>query len=32
MDTFDAELLDRMQTELPLVERPYAALADALGT
>jgi DNA-binding Lrp family transcriptional regulator len=31
MDAFDAALLDRLQTDLPLVERPYAALAEALG-
>ncbi len=29
-DPFDARLLDRLQTDLPLVERPYAALAEAL--
>ena len=32
MDDLDAQLLDRIQTELPLVERPYAALADAIGS
>ena len=31
MDTFDAALLDHLQNDLPLVERPYAALAEALG-
>jgi len=30
MDRFDAALLDRLQNDLPLVERPYAALAEAL--
>jgi DNA-binding Lrp family transcriptional regulator len=30
MDSFDAALLDRLQNDLPLVERPYAALAEAL--
>ena len=29
MDDLDAQLLDRIQNELPLVERPYAALAEA---
>jgi siroheme decarboxylase len=29
-DPFDARMLDRLQTELPLVERPWAALAEAL--
>jgi DNA-binding Lrp family transcriptional regulator len=28
----DAALLDRLQTDLPLVERPWAELASALGT
>ena len=32
VDDLDAQLLDRIQTELPLVERPYAALADAIGS
>ena len=32
MDDLDAQLLDRIQTELPLVERPYAALAEAIGS
>jgi siroheme decarboxylase len=32
VDDLDARLLDRIQTELPLVERPYAALADAIGS
>jgi DNA-binding Lrp family transcriptional regulator len=31
-DPFDARLLDRLQTDLPLVERPWAALADALDS
>ncbi len=32
VDDLDAQLLDRIQTELPLVERPYAALAEAIGS
>ncbi|MEY2518212.1 MAG: hypothetical protein QOJ89_5576, partial [bacterium] len=32
MDDLDAKLLDRIQTELPLVERPYAALAAEIGS
>src|SRR5215470_8643965 len=32
VDTFDAALLDRLQNDLPLVERPWAALAEALDT
>jgi DNA-binding Lrp family transcriptional regulator len=32
MEGFDAALLDRLQNDLPLVERPYAALAEALGS
>ena len=32
VDDLDAQLLDRIQTELPLVERPYAALAAAIGS
>jgi DNA-binding Lrp family transcriptional regulator len=32
VDTFDAALLDRLQNDLPLVERPWAALAELLGT
>ena len=32
MDDLDTQLLDRIQTELPLVERPYAALAETLGS
>ena len=32
MDDLDAQLLDRIQTELPLVARPYAALAEAIGS
>src|SRR6478752_2600525 len=31
-DPFDARLLDRLQTDLPLVPRPWAALADALDS
>jgi DNA-binding Lrp family transcriptional regulator len=31
MDAFDAAVLDRLQNDLPLVERPYAALGEALG-
>ena len=30
MDAFDAALLDRLQNDLPLVERPWAALAELL--
>ena len=32
MDDLDTKLLDRIQTELPLVQRPYAALAEAIGS
>jgi DNA-binding Lrp family transcriptional regulator len=32
VDDLDTQLLDRIQTELPLVERPYAALADVIGS
>jgi DNA-binding Lrp family transcriptional regulator len=32
VDDLDAQLLDRIQTELPLVERPYGALAEAIGS
>jgi DNA-binding Lrp family transcriptional regulator len=32
VDDLDAKLLDRIQTELPLVERPYAALAAEIGS
>jgi siroheme decarboxylase len=32
VDDLDAKLLDRIQTELPLVERPYAALAEEIGS
>jgi len=32
VDDLDAQLLDRIQTDLPLVERPYAALAEAIGS
>jgi len=32
VDELSTQLLDRIQTELPLVERPYAALADQLGS
>jgi siroheme decarboxylase len=32
VDALDTLLLDRIQTELPLVERPYEALADAIGS
>lgn len=31
MDAVDRRLLDRLQAELPLVLRPFAALGDALG-
>ena len=32
MDDLDARLLDRIQTELPLAARPYAALAEVIGS
>ena len=32
MDDFEARLLDSIQNELPLVERPFAALAERLGS
>jgi DNA-binding Lrp family transcriptional regulator len=32
VDDLDTQLLDHIQTELPLVARPYAALADRLGS
>ncbi len=32
VDDLDTQLLDRIQTELPLVERPYAALAEVIGS
>jgi DNA-binding Lrp family transcriptional regulator len=32
VEDLDTQLLDRIQTELPLVERPYAALAELLGS
>jgi siroheme decarboxylase len=32
VDDRDTQLLDRIQTELPLVERPYAALAAVIGS
>ena len=31
MDTTDRRLLDRLQASLPLVARPFAAVADELG-
>lgn len=31
VDDADRRLLDRLQNELPLVERPWAALADEIG-
>ena len=31
VDDFEARLLDSIQNELPLVERPFAALAEKLG-
>jgi siroheme decarboxylase len=31
-DALDVRLLDAIQTEVPLVERPFAAVADRLGT
>ena len=31
LDEFDKRLLDAMQGSFPIAERPYAAVADALG-
>ena len=31
-DCLDTRLLDEFQRDLPLVPRPFAAMADALGT
>ncbi|MBI2941236.1 MAG: AsnC family transcriptional regulator, partial [Chloroflexi bacterium] len=32
MDDLDRRLLNRIQSEFPLAERPYAVLAAELGT